>query len=126
MIPAENADDALLSCERERVDLVLTDVVMPHVSGRELADRLDKFQPGIEDCYARPDTLATSSTTTGFWNKTRTSSRSRSVRRSWPRRFAQFLDLRQMSRLPTRVPPIDAIIGVSHRCKSGTCNTRRL
>ena len=48
VIPAENADDALLSCERERVDLVLTDVVMPHVSGRELADRLEKLQPGIK------------------------------------------------------------------------------
>ena len=40
IIPAENAGEALLCCERERIDLVLTDVVMPHVNGRELADRL--------------------------------------------------------------------------------------
>ena len=47
-IPAENAGEALLIFERERVDLVLTDVVMPNVSGRELADRLEKLQPGIK------------------------------------------------------------------------------
>ena len=27
---------------------MLTDVVMPHVSGRELADRLEKLRPGIK------------------------------------------------------------------------------
>ena len=47
-IPAENAGEALLLFERERIDLVLTDVVMPNVSGRELADRLEKLQPGIK------------------------------------------------------------------------------
>ena len=50
VIEAENAGEALLLCERERgrIDLVLTDVVMPNVSGRELADRLEKLQPGIK------------------------------------------------------------------------------
>ena len=48
VIPAEHAGEALLLCERERIDLVLTDVVMPHVSGRELADRLETLQPGIK------------------------------------------------------------------------------
>ncbi len=50
VIEAENAGVALLLCERdgERIDLVLTDVVMPHVSGRELANRLKKLQPGIQ------------------------------------------------------------------------------
>ena len=48
VIPAENAGDALLFCERERIDLVLTDVVMPNVSGRELAGRLEALQPGIK------------------------------------------------------------------------------
>ncbi len=39
VITAENAGEALLLCERERgrIHLVLTDVVMPNVSGRELA-----------------------------------------------------------------------------------------
>jgi hypothetical protein len=50
VIEAENAGVALLLCERdgERIDLVLTDVVMPNVSGRELAHRLEKLQPGIQ------------------------------------------------------------------------------
>jgi DNA-binding response OmpR family regulator len=48
VIPAANAGEALLLCQRERVDLVLTDVVMPNVSGRELADRLETLQPGIK------------------------------------------------------------------------------
>ena len=48
VIPAENAGEALLLCQRERVDLVLTDVVMPNVSGRQLADRLETLQPGIK------------------------------------------------------------------------------
>ncbi len=45
-VPAESVDEALLFCEREHIDLVLTDVVMPCVSGRELADRLQKLHPG--------------------------------------------------------------------------------
>jgi len=50
VMKAENAGEALLLCEREpeRIDLVLTDVVMPNVSGRELADRLGKLHPGIK------------------------------------------------------------------------------
>jgi PAS domain S-box-containing protein len=47
-IPAENAGEALLICEREHIDLVLTDVVMPHLSGRELAERLETLQPGVK------------------------------------------------------------------------------
>jgi len=51
VIPAENAGKALLLCQRERFDLLLTDVVMPHVSGRELADRVEKIQPGIKALF---------------------------------------------------------------------------
>ncbi|MGB9454474.1 MAG: PAS domain S-box protein [Bryobacteraceae bacterium] len=48
VVPVEGAGEALLLCERERIDLVLTDVVMPHISGQELAERLKTLQPGIK------------------------------------------------------------------------------
>jgi PAS domain S-box-containing protein len=50
VIQAESAGQALSLFERERggIHLVLTDVVMPKVSGRELANRLEKLQPGIK------------------------------------------------------------------------------
>jgi two-component system, cell cycle sensor histidine kinase and response regulator CckA len=48
VIQAESAGEALRYCERERgrIDLVLTDVVMPDLSGVELARQLEKVQPG--------------------------------------------------------------------------------
>jgi PAS domain S-box-containing protein len=50
VIQAESAAAALLLCERdcERIDLVLTDVVMPNLSGAELADRLRQRWPGVK------------------------------------------------------------------------------
>ncbi|MDP2998502.1 MAG: response regulator, partial [Bryobacterales bacterium] len=50
VIQAGSAAQALLMFEPERgrIDLVLTDVVMPKVGGPELAGRLEKLQPGIK------------------------------------------------------------------------------
>jgi PAS domain S-box-containing protein len=50
VIQAGNAGEALLICEREQghIHLVLTDVVMPNLSGPELAGRLEKLRPGIK------------------------------------------------------------------------------
>jgi hypothetical protein len=50
VITAEHAGDALQlgKSERRRIHLLLTDVVMPDLSGRELATELRKLQPGIK------------------------------------------------------------------------------
>jgi len=53
VITANNAGEALLLCERHegRIDLLLTDVVMPHMSGTELAKRLAQARPDLKVLY---------------------------------------------------------------------------
>ena len=53
VIQAANAGDALLACEREpaRIHLLLTDVVMPRTSGRELVARLATARPGMKTLF---------------------------------------------------------------------------
>jgi hypothetical protein len=50
VIQAEGAGEALRICEREheRIALVLTDVVMPELSGQELASRVAERWPGMK------------------------------------------------------------------------------
>jgi PAS domain S-box-containing protein len=50
VIQAASADEALPLWEREsdRIDLVLTDVVMPNMSGPELVNQLERRRPGIK------------------------------------------------------------------------------
>ena len=45
-IPASNGQDALRILESEKADLVLTDVMMPYVSGYELVDAIRKLPAG--------------------------------------------------------------------------------
>jgi PAS domain S-box-containing protein len=53
VLAASSGDDALALAARHEgtIDLLLTDVVMPHMDGRELATRLAKKQPGLKTLF---------------------------------------------------------------------------
>jgi DNA-binding NtrC family response regulator len=53
VIEARHGADALRIFEERtrRIDLVLTDLVMPEMGGRELVDRLRALHPGVKVLY---------------------------------------------------------------------------
>ncbi len=50
VVAASSAGEAIELCERDElaIDVVLTDVVMPGMSGRDLRDRLERVRPGVK------------------------------------------------------------------------------
>ena len=53
MLEASNGDEALQVCAQQkgRIDLLVTDVMMPQMSGRELADKLTALRPDLRVLY---------------------------------------------------------------------------
>ncbi|MBC7235553.1 MAG: response regulator [Chloroflexi bacterium] len=53
VLEASNGGEALLICKRQRqpIDLILTDMIMPQMSGKELVERLRREHPGMKALY---------------------------------------------------------------------------
>ena len=54
VLSANSGKEAIATAERHDgpIDLLLTDVVMPHMNGRELAEKFAELQPGIKVLYS--------------------------------------------------------------------------
>jgi CheY-like chemotaxis protein len=53
VLEAANSHEALEICRHNpaSIQVLLTDVIMPQMSGRELAERIDRVRPGVKILY---------------------------------------------------------------------------
>jgi two-component system, cell cycle sensor histidine kinase and response regulator CckA len=51
VLVAEDGEEALTMAGRNTIDVLLTDLTMPNVGGREVAERLRESQPGLKVIY---------------------------------------------------------------------------
>jgi len=51
VIKSENGEEALGKLKEEKIDLVISDVVMPGMNGHELSDRLKSIYPEMKTLY---------------------------------------------------------------------------
>ena len=53
MLTASSPEEAMRRCEEQagRIDLLITDMVMPHMNGRQLAERLRALRLGLKCLY---------------------------------------------------------------------------
>jgi signal transduction histidine kinase len=56
VLTAAGHDAVALASQHSEIDVLLTDVVMPEMSGQELADRVRAVRPGIPVLFMSPDT----------------------------------------------------------------------
>ena len=91
VIEACNGIEALeLAGERESIDLLLTDVVMPGMNGRELFEQLSERHPDLPVLFTSGYPADTLSFVTASPRAASPTSRSRTSRASSPARFVKF------------------------------------
>ncbi len=102
VIEASNGNEAmeLAANFKEPIHLLMTDVVMPGISGRELADRLSVIRPDIRILFMSGYTGAKPLCITELWQRTRSCFKSPSLLARSRQSCARFLLLSLCGNLP--------------------------
>jgi CheY-like chemotaxis protein len=91
VLPAHSPGEAILLCELsdQTIDLLLTDIVMPGMNGKELRDRIAQMRPGLKACSC-PVTKQMLRSIAAFCMKGSPSYRSRSRLRGSHEKYGRF------------------------------------